>query len=128
MLASFSSAGRPLGTRHCLDAEHVVSSWHAQVPVPEQSPLAAILHWPNWHRFVLQLDALLHRVRGPDRPRGPRRRVSCRSVEERIAHATTVQTPLGLSQERMCELIRQGGKTPVERDTLYNRVERAVPA
>jgi len=50
-------------------------------------------------------------------------------IEERIAHATTVQTPLGLSQERMCELVRQGGKTPVERDTLYNRVEREqVPA
>jgi len=49
-------------------------------------------------------------------------------TEERIAHATTVQTPLGLSQERMCELVRHGGKTPVERDTLYNRVERAVPA
>ncbi|HWH15792.1 MAG TPA: CofH family radical SAM protein [Miltoncostaeaceae bacterium] len=50
-------------------------------------------------------------------------------IEERIAHATTVQTPLGLSQERMRELIRQGGRVPVERDTLYDRVEREpVPA
>ena len=50
-------------------------------------------------------------------------------IEERIAHATTVQTPLGLSQERMRELIVSGGRTPVERDTLYRRVEReTIPA
>ena len=40
-------------------------------------------------------------------------------TEERIAHATTVETPLGLSQERMRQLIRAGGRVPVERDTLY---------
>jgi len=45
-------------------------------------------------------------------------------TEERIAHATTVQTPLGLSQERMEGLIRAGGKTPMERDTLYRPVRR----
>lgn len=45
-------------------------------------------------------------------------------TEERIAHATTVQTPLGLSQGRMEELIRAGGKVPVERDTLYRPVRR----
>jgi aminodeoxyfutalosine synthase len=45
-------------------------------------------------------------------------------IEERIAHATTVQTPLGLSQDRMRDLITGAGRTPVERDTLYNRVER----
>lgn len=45
-------------------------------------------------------------------------------TEERIAHATTVQTPLGLSQGRMEELIRAGGKEPVERDTLYRPVRR----
>jgi aminodeoxyfutalosine synthase len=45
-------------------------------------------------------------------------------TEERIAHATTVQTPLGLSQERMETLVRAGGKVPVERDTLYGGVER----
>ncbi|MCB0882059.1 MAG: CofH family radical SAM protein [Thermoleophilia bacterium] len=50
-------------------------------------------------------------------------------IEERIAHATTVQTPLGLSQDRISDLVRAGGKTPVERDTLYNRVDReSVPA
>jgi aminodeoxyfutalosine synthase len=45
-------------------------------------------------------------------------------TEERIAHATTVQTPLGLSQERMQGLIRAGGKVPGERDTLYGGVTR----
>jgi aminodeoxyfutalosine synthase len=45
-------------------------------------------------------------------------------TEERIAHATTVQTPLGLSQERMETLIRAGATVPVERDTLYRPVRR----
>ena len=45
-------------------------------------------------------------------------------TEERIAHATTVTTPLGLSQERMETLVRAGGKVPVERDTLYRHVRR----
>jgi aminodeoxyfutalosine synthase len=50
-------------------------------------------------------------------------------IEERIAHATTVKTPLGLSQDRMRDLVVAGGRVPVERDTLYNRVEReTVPA
>ncbi len=52
-------------------------------------------------------------------------------TEERIAHATTVQTPLGLSQDRMEGLIRAGGKVPGERDTLYGGVTRdglAAPA
>jgi aminodeoxyfutalosine synthase len=45
-------------------------------------------------------------------------------TEERIAHATTVQTPLGLTQERIRELIRSGGRVPAERDTLYGGVAR----
>jgi len=45
-------------------------------------------------------------------------------TEERIAHATTVQTPLGLTQERIRELVRAGGRTPAERDTLYDTVVR----
>jgi aminodeoxyfutalosine synthase len=45
-------------------------------------------------------------------------------TEERIAHATTVQTPLGLTQERIRDLIRGGGKVPSERDTLYGAVAR----
>jgi aminodeoxyfutalosine synthase len=45
-------------------------------------------------------------------------------TEERIAHATTVQTPVGLSQDRIRGLITAGGRTPVERDTLYRPVRR----
>jgi aminodeoxyfutalosine synthase len=45
-------------------------------------------------------------------------------TEERIAHATTVQTPLGLSQDRMETLIRAGAKVPAERDTLYGGIRR----
>ncbi len=45
-------------------------------------------------------------------------------TEERIAHATTVQTPLGLTQERIRSLVTSGGRVPVERDTLYRRVDR----
>jgi aminodeoxyfutalosine synthase len=45
-------------------------------------------------------------------------------TEERIAHATTVQTPLGLTQERIRDLVTAGGRVPVERDTLYRRVDR----
>ena len=47
-------------------------------------------------------------------------------IEERIAHATTVETPLGLSQDRMADLIRSGGKVPAQRDTLYNEISAAV--
>lgn len=45
-------------------------------------------------------------------------------TEERIAHATTVETPLGLSVSRMENLIHAGGKRPAERNTLYGDVER----
>ena len=45
-------------------------------------------------------------------------------TEERIAHATTVETPLGLSISRMEHLIDAGGRRPLERDTLYGPVAR----
>lgn len=45
-------------------------------------------------------------------------------TEERIAHATTVQTPLGLSQTRIEEIISAGGRVPAERETLYKPVRR----
>ena len=45
-------------------------------------------------------------------------------VEERVAHATTVQTPMGLTRDRISELIRGGGRVPVERNTTYGRVNR----
>jgi len=50
--------------------------------------------------------------------------------EEKIAHAALAASPLGLARERLVELIREAGKTPVERDALYNVVQvyDAVPA
>lgn len=43
--------------------------------------------------------------------------------EERIAHAASAASPVGLARERMLRLIRDAGKTPVERDALYNEVK-----
>ena len=42
--------------------------------------------------------------------------------EERIAHAAKADSPIGLARERMLRLIRDAGKTPVERDALYNEI------
>lgn len=43
-------------------------------------------------------------------------------IEEHIAHAAGATSPLGLSKERMINMIRQAGRTPVERDAFYNQV------
>jgi aminodeoxyfutalosine synthase len=50
--------------------------------------------------------------------------------EEKIAHAALAASPLGLARERLVDLIREAGKTPVERDALYNviKVYDEVPA
>jgi aminodeoxyfutalosine synthase len=42
--------------------------------------------------------------------------------EERVAHAARAQSPAGLARERIIRLIRDAGRTPVERDALYNAV------
>ncbi len=47
--------------------------------------------------------------------------------EEKIAHAALAQSPLGLARERLIALIREAGKTPVERDALYRVVRRYPP-
>jgi aminodeoxyfutalosine synthase len=44
--------------------------------------------------------------------------------EERIAHAALAGSPVGLARDRLCGLIREAGKLPVERDALYNVVRR----
>jgi aminodeoxyfutalosine synthase len=44
--------------------------------------------------------------------------------EEKIAHAALADSPLGLARERLVALIREAGKTPVERDALYRIVRR----
>jgi aminodeoxyfutalosine synthase len=43
--------------------------------------------------------------------------------EEKIAHAALAASPLGVARDRLIELIREAGKTPVERDALYNVIK-----
>ncbi|MBK8232206.1 MAG: aminofutalosine synthase MqnE [Candidatus Eisenbacteria bacterium] len=44
--------------------------------------------------------------------------------EEKIAHAALAESPVGLARERILQMIREAGKIPVERDALYNIVDR----
>ena len=39
---------------------------------------------------------------------------------ERISHAAKAASPIGLTRDRMINLITDAGKVPVERDALYN--------
>jgi aminodeoxyfutalosine synthase len=45
-------------------------------------------------------------------------------VEERITHMAGATTPLGLTTARLQMLIREAGRIPIERDTLYRAVKR----
>lgn len=45
-------------------------------------------------------------------------------VHELIYHDAGAETPEVLTVEQICRLIREAGREPVERDTLYNRVHR----
>lgn len=49
-------------------------------------------------------------------------------VEERITHAAGAETPQALTVGELRRLIVEAGLTPVERDTLYNAVERSEAA
>ena len=44
-------------------------------------------------------------------------------VDERIAHAARAESPAGLAREQIVRMIRDAGRTPVERDALYNVVQ-----
>jgi aminodeoxyfutalosine synthase len=44
-------------------------------------------------------------------------------VEEKIGHDAGADSPQALSKEGIIELIRKAGRTPVERDTLYNELK-----
>ncbi len=46
-------------------------------------------------------------------------------VEEKIYHDAGATTPEHLTRETLEKLIRAAGRLPVERDTLYNRVDRS---
>jgi aminodeoxyfutalosine synthase len=45
-------------------------------------------------------------------------------IREEITHAAGARTPQGLSARDLVHLIRMAGCEPVERDTLYRRIER----
>ena len=45
-------------------------------------------------------------------------------VEERISHSAGAQTDQAIPREELVRLIRDAGRIPVERDTLYNVVRR----
>jgi aminodeoxyfutalosine synthase len=43
--------------------------------------------------------------------------------DEKIAHMAHAESPAGLAREQILRMIRDAGKTPVERDALYNVVK-----
>jgi aminodeoxyfutalosine synthase len=45
---------------------------------------------------------------------------------EKIAHAALARSPVGMAEDAMVQLIREAGKTPVQRDALY-RVVKEYP-
>ncbi len=45
-------------------------------------------------------------------------------VEEKIYHDAGATTPQGLRRQELMRLIREAGREPVERDTLYRPVTR----
>jgi aminodeoxyfutalosine synthase len=44
-------------------------------------------------------------------------------VEERIVHMAGAESPLGVTEEELRALIREAGREPVRRDTLYRPLE-----
>ena len=49
-------------------------------------------------------------------------------VLEKVTHTAGADTPVGLDLNEIVELIQDAGKTPVERDSLYNPVHEPVVA
>ena len=45
-------------------------------------------------------------------------------VEEKIVHMAGARTPVGLTMEELLRLIRDAGREPVQRDSLYNVLQR----
>jgi aminodeoxyfutalosine synthase len=43
-------------------------------------------------------------------------------MEEKIAHFAGAKSPTQQQKEKLIKLIKEAGKIPVERDTLYNHV------
>ena len=49
-------------------------------------------------------------------------------VEEKIVHMAGAQTPVGMTRTEIEHLIREAGREPFERDTLYRPVDRVAAA
>src|SRR6185369_11304776 len=49
-------------------------------------------------------------------------------VTEEIFHRAGASSPQEVAEQRLIDLIREAGRVPVERDTLYNPVTRPRPA
>ncbi len=47
-------------------------------------------------------------------------------IEEKITHEAGATTPLGLTREEIVRLIREAGREPVERDTMYHPIEASA--
>jgi aminodeoxyfutalosine synthase len=45
-------------------------------------------------------------------------------VEEKIVHMAGARTPVGLDMRNLLRLIREAGREPVQRDSLYNELKR----
>jgi aminodeoxyfutalosine synthase len=45
-------------------------------------------------------------------------------VEEKIVHMAGARTPVGLSMDALLKLVRDAGRDPVQRDSLYNVLQR----
>jgi aminodeoxyfutalosine synthase len=43
-------------------------------------------------------------------------------IEERITHMAGAETAQAMTREEILHLIREAGREPVERDTLYNTI------
>jgi len=48
-------------------------------------------------------------------------------TEERITHAAGATTPQSLTRDELCALIREAGRVPVERDTVYTVCATGAP-
>jgi aminodeoxyfutalosine synthase len=45
-------------------------------------------------------------------------------VDEKIVHMAGAVSPGGLTVDEICRLIREAGRVPVQRDSLYNVLQR----
>jgi aminodeoxyfutalosine synthase len=45
-------------------------------------------------------------------------------LDERIVHEAGASTPIGVTLQELVKLIKEAGRIPVERDTVYNELSR----